>query len=249
MVIRTRLPESAIRLPQAVPLKPPNTSEWMTPSRAQASMVTGSSATMGMCSVTRSPALQAGEVAQQRGELVHLPVQLRVADVHGLFGLEFGHEYDRGLVRIGRRVPVDAIVRGVQPAADEPLIERRGAGVQRRVPGLVPGQQVGVLLEAVRELVLGEPVQNGRVRRVGLLDETGGRRIDSSSRQCTAICAPEDSEDSDASRPALELLRPLGVPPLARTVGFKRRSSPNFNASGPYPLRTNVPLWRDEAQA
>ena len=58
MVIRTRLPESAMRLPQAVPLKPPNTSEWMTPSRAQASMVTGSSATMGMCSVTRSPALR-----------------------------------------------------------------------------------------------------------------------------------------------------------------------------------------------
>ncbi len=56
MVIRTRLPESAMRLPQAVPLKPPNTSEWMTPSLAQASMVTGSSGTMGMCSVTRSPA-------------------------------------------------------------------------------------------------------------------------------------------------------------------------------------------------
>ncbi len=58
MVIRTRLPESAMRAPQAAPLKPPNTSEWITPSRAQASMVTGSSATMGMCSVTRSPALR-----------------------------------------------------------------------------------------------------------------------------------------------------------------------------------------------
>ena len=57
MVIRTRLPESAMRLPQAVPLNPPNTSEWMTPSRAQASMVTGSSGTIGMCSVTRSPVL------------------------------------------------------------------------------------------------------------------------------------------------------------------------------------------------
>ena len=56
MVIRTRLPESAIRWPQAVPLNPPNTSEWMTPSLAQASMVTGSSGTIGMCSVTRSPA-------------------------------------------------------------------------------------------------------------------------------------------------------------------------------------------------
>ena len=58
MVIRTRLPESAIRCPQASPLNPPNTWEWMTPSRAHASMVTGSSGTIGMCSVTRSPVLR-----------------------------------------------------------------------------------------------------------------------------------------------------------------------------------------------
>src|SRR5579863_10152352 len=37
-VTRMRLPESAIRPPHATPLKPPNTSEWMTPRRAQASM-------------------------------------------------------------------------------------------------------------------------------------------------------------------------------------------------------------------
>ena len=49
------LPESAIRPPQAAPLNPPNTWEWMVPSRAQASMATGSSGTMGMCRVTRSP--------------------------------------------------------------------------------------------------------------------------------------------------------------------------------------------------
>ena len=35
------LRESAIRSPHAAPLKPPNTSEWMTPSRAQASIETG----------------------------------------------------------------------------------------------------------------------------------------------------------------------------------------------------------------
>ena len=52
------LPESAIRCPHAGPLNPPNTCEWMTPSRAQASMVTGSSATIGRCSVTRSPVLR-----------------------------------------------------------------------------------------------------------------------------------------------------------------------------------------------
>jgi len=50
------LPESAIRSPHAVPLNPPNTSEWITPSRAQASMETGSSGTIGRWKVTRSPA-------------------------------------------------------------------------------------------------------------------------------------------------------------------------------------------------
>ena len=61
MVISTRLPESAMRVPQAFPLKPPNTWEWMMPSRAQASMVTGSSGTIGMCSVTRSPVFRPSE--------------------------------------------------------------------------------------------------------------------------------------------------------------------------------------------
>ena len=47
-MISTRLPESAILVPHALPLKPPNTCEWTTPSRAQASIVTGSSGTIGM---------------------------------------------------------------------------------------------------------------------------------------------------------------------------------------------------------
>ena len=57
MVIRILLVESAMRCPQAAPLNPPNTWEWIAPSRAQASIVTGSSGTIGMCRVIRSPAL------------------------------------------------------------------------------------------------------------------------------------------------------------------------------------------------
>ena len=37
-----------MRSPQDLPLKPPKTSEWMTPKRAHASIVTGNSGTMGM---------------------------------------------------------------------------------------------------------------------------------------------------------------------------------------------------------
>ncbi len=45
---------SAIRWPHAPPEKPPKTSEWITPSRAQASIATGSSGTIGKWKVTRS---------------------------------------------------------------------------------------------------------------------------------------------------------------------------------------------------
>ena len=48
MVIRTLLPESTMRSAAAMPENPPNTSEWITPSLAQASMVTGSSGVIGM---------------------------------------------------------------------------------------------------------------------------------------------------------------------------------------------------------
>ena len=44
-----------MRPPHAVPEKPAKTSEWTTPRRAQASIDTGSSGTIGMWNVTRSP--------------------------------------------------------------------------------------------------------------------------------------------------------------------------------------------------
>jgi hypothetical protein len=75
-VISTRLPESAILVPQALPLKPPNTCEWMTPGRAQAASSPAGSGTIGMCSVTRSPALSRRS-PQQRRELVHPVVRSR----------------------------------------------------------------------------------------------------------------------------------------------------------------------------
>ena len=49
-------PESAIRCPAAVPENPANTCEWTMPSRAAASIATGSSGTIGMWNVIRSPA-------------------------------------------------------------------------------------------------------------------------------------------------------------------------------------------------
>jgi hypothetical protein len=116
-----------------------------------------------------------GEVAQQRGELVHLAVQLAVGDRHRLGGLGLGHEDDGRLVPVLGQVAVHAVVAGVQLAADEPLPERRLAGVQRGVPVLVPAQHVGVGPEAFRVVVFAEPLENIRVSSVGLGDEPGRR--------------------------------------------------------------------------
>ena len=89
-----------MRSAQAWPENPPNTWEWMTPRRAQASMVMGSSGTMGMCSVTRSPRFRPAEVTQQGGELVHPDVKLLVGDVLVFFGDGLGHEVDGGFVLV-----------------------------------------------------------------------------------------------------------------------------------------------------
>src|SRR5262249_26717172 len=100
-----------------------------------------------------------------------LAKQLTVADAHRLVGLQLGHEDDRRLVRAGRRVPVYAVVRGIQLATGEPFPERGVARIEDRVPGLVPVQQVRVLLEAVWVVVFLETLQDGRVVGVCLPHE------------------------------------------------------------------------------
>jgi hypothetical protein len=97
--------------------------------------------------------------------------------VNGLHRLGLGHPDDGVLVRIGLCVPVDAVVGGVQLSPGEPLPERRVAGIQNRVERLVPGQQVCVFGKAAGEILLGEPVIDGRVGCVGLRDERR-RRLD-----------------------------------------------------------------------
>src|SRR5215468_237493 len=102
----------------------------MTPSLAQASIVIGSSATIGMCSVTRS-LLQTAEVPQQRGNLVHAHVEFLIGDVLDGFVLGLGDEVDRSLVFVLGEMAIDAIMTRVDPAADEPPPERRIARIER----------------------------------------------------------------------------------------------------------------------
>jgi hypothetical protein len=107
--------------------------------------------------------LHTGEALQERGELVDPLVQLLVGDRRGVLSLRLRYPDQRRLVAAGGQVPVDAVVGGVQAAANEPLPERRVAGVQRRVPVGVPVEQVPVLLEALGEALLAEPLEDGGV--------------------------------------------------------------------------------------
>ena len=61
-----------MRSPQAAPLKPPKTSEWMTPRRAHASMDTGRSTTIGMWNVIRSPAFRPSSWSNDANSLTRL---------------------------------------------------------------------------------------------------------------------------------------------------------------------------------
>jgi hypothetical protein len=57
-------------------------------------------------------------------------------------------------------VPIDAVDAGIQPAADKPLPERRVAGVEHRLPLGIPGEKIGVFLEAVGKVLLAESLED-----------------------------------------------------------------------------------------
>src|ERR1700674_1914544 len=119
--------------------------------------------------------LEPTEVAEQCGELIDALVQLLVGDGLRYLVLRFGDPDEGGLVPVLRQVAVDTVIGGVQPTTDEPLPEGRVAGIERRVPVLVPGEEVGILLEAFGEVLLPESVEDGRITRIGLADEFRGR--------------------------------------------------------------------------
>jgi hypothetical protein len=72
---------------------------------------------------------------------------------------------------------VDAVIGNVDLAADKPTPERRVAGIEYRLPVFVPGQQIGVFLEAVRKILQAEAFVHIRVGHVRLGDETYRRGV------------------------------------------------------------------------
>ena len=164
-------------------------------------------------------------VSEQTCELVHAPVELLVGDGLGVLIFGLGHPDDRRLVARLRQVAVDAVVAGVETAADEPLPEGRIARVEHRLPPRVPRQEVGVLLEAIGEPLFAEPLEDLRIRGIRLRDEGRGGVV-------VALFAPVDGN--------LGLRDLLGLGLLRRKL-FCHRSSPISGISAVGPLSRAPP--------
>ncbi len=74
-------------------------------------------------------------------------------------------------------MPVHAVVTRVQLSADKPLPERGVAGIQRRVPILIPGEQISILLEAFGEILLAKALENIRISGIGLSNKLRRRVV------------------------------------------------------------------------
>ena len=114
---------------------------------------------------------QTGKVTKQRRQLIHADIQFLIGDGYDGLLLRLGHEDQCGFIFVLVEVSIDAVVRGVQLSSHKPFPERRLTGVESRVPVLIPAQHVGIFPEALREILLAEPLRHIGVSQVGLADE------------------------------------------------------------------------------
>src|SRR5882762_932481 len=115
--------------------------------------------------------LEPGEIAQHGGDFVHAPVKLLESDDRGGFAFRFRYENQRRFVFVFGKVPVDAVVAGVEFAADKPFPKWRVAGVQCGVPIPIPMQQFGVLAKTFRKILLAETLDHRWVVQIGLANK------------------------------------------------------------------------------
>src|SRR5438128_1820491 len=121
--------------------------------------------------------LDSAKVSEKGSELVHSYIKLLIS--YGLCSLilQLRHPDKGCLVSILLQVPVHAVVTRIQLSADKPLPERRVAGIKRRMPVLIPGEQIGILLEAFGKVLLAKALENGRIRGIGLTDKLRRRVV------------------------------------------------------------------------
>ena len=107
---------------------------------------------------------EAAEGPQESGELIDPVEQLLVGDVQNGLVLGLRHEVECRLVLVFGKVPIEAIVAGVDASSDEPAPERRLAGIEDLLPGFVPIEKIGVFLETFRKMSFIEPLENLPIR-------------------------------------------------------------------------------------
>ena len=118
---------------------------------------------------------QSGKIAEHRGNFVHALVELLVGDDGGGFAFRLGDEDQRGFVLVFSEMAVNAVVAGVEFAADEPLPEGRVARVERLAPGLVPIEEGSVMVKASRKILFAEFLDEGGIGEIRLGDKGLGR--------------------------------------------------------------------------
>src|SRR5882757_10583554 len=108
---------------------------------------------------------------QHGGDFVYAPIELLESDDRGGFVFRLRYKNQRRFVFVFGKVPVYAVVAGVEFAANKPFPKWRIAGVQRGVPILIPMQEFGVLAKTFGKILLAETFDHRRVVQIGLANK------------------------------------------------------------------------------
>ena len=108
--------------------------------------------------------LQPAEIAQQRRKFIHAHIEFAIGHRYRRIAFRLRNKNQCRFVFILGKMAIHAVVRSIELPAHEPLPEWRIIGIERRMPILVPTQQVGVFPEAFRKFILAESVEDVRDR-------------------------------------------------------------------------------------
>src|ERR1700730_6953271 len=115
--------------------------------------------------------LEPSKIAKHGRDFVHAAIEFLIGDNRSGFTLWLRDKNQGCFVFVLGEMAIDAVVTGVEFAADKPFPKWRIAGVQSGVPILVPMQQFGILAKAFRKVFLAETFDHRGVVQIGLPDK------------------------------------------------------------------------------